>query len=92
MIFFVSTIPLILRPSQYDLNLYINASGLTQVLSVFTKLCALILTIPVTSAAAKRSFAAPHRIHSYRRNTNIEESKCKVVLTLMDGKDFTTKL
>ena len=40
----------------------------------------------------KRSFAAPHRIQSYRRNTSIEEIICIVILTLMDSKDFTTKL
>lgn len=52
-----------------DLNQQLRADGLTEALPEITKLCSLILTIPVTSASAERSFSAFRRIHAYQRNT-----------------------
>lgn len=55
--------------SVYELSLELRAIGLTQALLEVTKLCALILTIPATSASAERTFSALRRIHTYQRNT-----------------------
>ena len=53
----------------YDVNLHLHASGLTEALQRLTKLCALILTIPVTSASAERSFQVLRLVHTYLWNS-----------------------
>ncbi|XP_065209889.1 zinc finger MYM-type protein 1-like [Planococcus citri] len=57
----------------FQLFKYIKNEDLTTVFPETFKLLTLILTIPVTSAAAERSFSALKRIKTYLRNTQGEE-------------------
>ncbi|CAI6358040.1 unnamed protein product [Macrosiphum euphorbiae] len=52
----------------YKLLEYLRETDLTTVLPQVSKLCALVLTIPATSASAERSFSALKRIKTYLRN------------------------
>ncbi|XP_060860098.1 zinc finger MYM-type protein 1-like [Metopolophium dirhodum] len=56
----------------YKLLEYLRETDLTTVLPQVTKLCALILTIPATSASAERSFSALKRIKTYLRNNQTQ--------------------
>jgi len=57
----------------YKLLEYLRETDLTTVLPQVTKLCALVLTIPATSASVERSFSNLKRIKTYLRNNQTQK-------------------
>lgn len=63
-----------------ELYKYLITSGLNSTLPEVTKLCALFLTIPATSASVERSFSAMSRIHTHLRSIETEDRLAKLSL------------
>ena len=61
-----------MKKSASDLMEFINVNDLFDAMSKLFRLCALILTIPSTTASVERSFSALKRIKTYQRNTTGE--------------------
>lgn len=59
--------------SVYELYMQLKLTGLFVALPEVTKLCSLILSIPITSASPERSFSALKRIKSYACSTQKEQ-------------------
>ena len=55
-----------------DLMEFINVNDLSDAMPELFRLCALILTIPSTTALVERSFSALKRIKTYQRNATGE--------------------
>jgi hypothetical protein len=67
--------------SLYDLHQYMYALQLCIFPQIF-KLCELVLTIPVTSAADERSFSALKKLKNYLRNLQSQDWLSSLALTL----------
>ena len=58
-----------MKKSVSDLMEFINVNDLSDAMPELFRLCALILTIPSTTASVERFFSALKRIKTYQRNT-----------------------
>ena len=58
-----------MKKSVSELMEFINVNDLSDTMPELFRLCALILTIPSTTASVERSFPALKRIKTYQRNT-----------------------
>ena len=61
-----------MKKSVSDLMEFINVNDLSDAMPELFRLCALILTIPSTTASVERSFPALKRIETYQKNTTGE--------------------